>query len=149
MPKPLTVEPSRPGRGFAQPAMTRRRRLAVCLLALALATVGAVLFRASNMPLAQASATKSSFSAQELQAFARAARDVFAIRQAYAPKVQSARSEIDARDFIVAAEREMGEAIGRQGMTVARYNEILKAAQRDPALAARIQSFVDKDAAGR
>ena len=42
----------------------------------------------------------------------------------------------------------MGEAIGRQGMTVVRYNEILKAAQRDPSLAARIQALVDKDAAG-
>jgi hypothetical protein len=129
--------------------MTGRRRLAVGLLALAVAAIGAAPFRAADEALAQKPMATASYSAKELQAFARAAREVFAIRQAYAPRVQSARSEIDARDFIVAAEKEMGEAIGRQGMTVARYNEILKAAQRDPALAARIQSFVDKAADGR
>jgi hypothetical protein len=87
--------------------------------------------------------------AKELQSFARAAREVFRIRQAFAPKVQSARSEMDARDFIVSAEKEMGVAIRREGLTVDRYNEILKAAQRDAALAARIQSLVDKAAAGK
>lgn len=88
-------------------------------------------------------------SAEELQNFARAAREVFRIRQAYAPKVQAAGSEMNARDFIVAAEREMGNAIRHEGLTVERYNEILRAAQRDPALAARIQALVDKAAAGK
>jgi hypothetical protein len=129
--------------------MTGQRRLAVGLLALAVVAIDAAPFRAADEALAQKPTATASYSAKELQAFARAAREVFAIRQAYAPRVQSARSEIDARDFIVAAEKEMSEAIGRQGMTVARYNEILKAAQRDPALAARIQSFVDKAADGR
>jgi hypothetical protein len=84
----------------------------------------------------------------ELQSFARAARAVFRVRQAYAPKVQSARSEMDARDFIVSAQKEMEEAIRREGMKVDRYNEILKLAQRDPALAGRIQELVDKAARG-
>lgn len=88
-------------------------------------------------------------SAKELERFARAAREVFRIRQAYAPKVQAAGSEMNARDFIVAAEREMGNAIRHEGLTVERYNEILRAAQRDPALAGRIQSLVDKAAAGK
>ena len=87
-------------------------------------------------------------SAAELQSFARAARAVFRVRQAFAPKVQSARSEMDARDFIVSAQKEMEEAIRREGMTVDRYNEILKLAQRDPALAGRIQELVDKAARG-
>lgn len=133
----------------ARAAMTGGRFVAAGLLALAAATAGAAPFWPPERAMAQASAAKAPISAQELQAFARAAREVFRIRQAYAPKVQAARSEIDARDFIVAAEREMGEAIGREGMTVDRYNEILKAAQRDPALAARIQSFVDKGAGGK
>jgi len=85
----------------------------------------------------------------ELKSFADAAREVFRIRQAFAPKVQSAKSEMDARDVIVAAEKEMGKAIRRAGLTVARYNEILRAAQRDPSLAGRIQALVDKAAAGK
>jgi hypothetical protein len=88
-------------------------------------------------------------SAKELERFARAAREVFRVRQAYAPKVQAAGSEMNARDYIVAAEREMGNAIRGEGLTVERYNEILRAAQRDPALAGRIQSLVDKAAAGK
>jgi hypothetical protein len=55
---------------------------------------------------------------------------------------------MDARDFIVSAQKEMEEAIRREGMKVDRYNEILKFAQRDPALAGRIQELVDKAARG-
>ena len=84
--------------------------------------------------------------AGELQSFAVAARAVFRIRQAYAPKVQAARSEIDARDYIVAAQSEMESAIRKAGLTVERYNQILKAAQRDASLASRIQALVDKAA---
>jgi len=84
--------------------------------------------------------------AKELRSFANAARAVFRIRQAYAPKVQAAHSEMDARDFIVAAQKEMEGAIRREGMTVSRYNDILKLAQRDAALAGRIQELVDKAA---
>ena len=43
----------------------------------------------------------------------------------------------------------MEAAIRREGMTVARYNEILAAAQRNGVLAARIQELVDKAAAGK
>jgi hypothetical protein len=129
--------------------MTAAHGIAAVILAAAVA--------ASALPAAVA-ATKAEgvarneatpASAHELQAFARAAREVFRVRKAYAPKVQSAKSEIDARDFIVSAEKEMGEAIRHEGLTVARYNEILKAAQRDAALAARIQTLVDKAAAGK
>lgn len=88
----------------------------------------------------------ASLSAKELQSFANAARAVFRIRQAYAPKVQAAHSEMDARDVIVSAQKEMEDAIRRAGMTVKRYNDILKLAQRDAALAARIQALVDKAA---
>jgi Domain of unknown function (DUF4168) len=129
--------------------MRMRRLLIAGLAALAVVAFGPGPTVGAGTANAQApSAAKTKISPKELQAFARAAREVFRVRQAYAPKVQSAKSEIGARDFIVAAEKEMGEAIGRQGLTVARYNEILKAAQRDPSLAARIQALVDRDAAG-
>ena len=61
----------------------------------------------------------------------------------------SGRSEIDASEHIVAAQQAMEAAIRREGMTVARYNEILAAAQRNGVLAARIQELVDKAAAGK
>jgi len=128
--------------------MRRRRLLFAGLVVLAVAGSGHVPPVTGPAAAQAPSAAKAKIAPKELQSFARAAREVFHIRQTYAPKVQSARSEIDARDFIVAAEKEMGEAIGSQGMTVARYNEILKAAQRDPSLAARIQALVDKEAAG-
>ena len=87
--------------------------------------------------------------ADDLRSFARAAREVFRIRQAYAPKVLAAHSEIDASSHIVSAQREMEAAIRNEGLTVRRYNEILEAAQRNSTLAARIQELVDKEAAGR
>ena len=129
--------------------MTGRQHLATALLALAVAASWHLPVPNSGAARAQAPAAGNPMPARELQSFARAAREVFRVRQAYAPKVQSARSEIDARDFIVSAEKEMGEAIRREGLTVDRYNEILKAAQRDASLAARIQALVDKPADGK
>lgn len=122
----------------------------IAMAALAAAALGAgwpVVARAADSPV-RIQAENQALSTAELQSFARAARAVFRVRQAFAPKVQSARSEMDARDFIVSAQKEMEEAIQREGMTVDRYNEILKLAQRDPALAGRIQELVDKAARG-
>jgi len=119
----------------------------LCALALIFGAPATV--AAASKASATIEAAMKPVSAKELEGFARAAREVFRIRQAYAPKVQAAGSEMNARDFIVAAEREMGNAIRHEGLTVERYNEILRAAQRDPALAARIQSLVDKAAAGK
>lgn len=89
------------------------------------------------------------FPRDDLECFARAARQVFRIRQTYAPKVQAAQSEIDASGHIVSAQREMEAAIRNEGLTVRRYNEILEAAQRNSTLAGRIQELVDREAAGR
>jgi hypothetical protein len=96
-----------------------------------------------------AQADADTIPADDLRSFARAAREVFRIRQAYAPKVQAAHSEIDASGHIVSAQREMEAAIRNEGLTVRRYNEILEAAQRNSVLATRIQELVDKEAAGR
>jgi hypothetical protein len=117
------------------------------IAAVALGAVSPAAPRAADSPV-RVQADTPAPSPAELQSFASAARAVFRVRQAYAPKVQSARSEMDARDFIVSAQKEMEEAIRREGMKVDRYNEILKLAQRDPALAGRIQELVDKAARG-
>jgi len=124
------------------------RPLRLAAMVLAVAALGAwqpaLASAAGSHGVAQLDA--ASIPAKELQSFANAARAVFRIRQAYAPKVQAAHSEMDARDFIVAAQKEMEDAIRREGMSVARYNDILKLAQRDAALAGRIQELVDKAA---
>lgn len=132
----------------------RVRGLALALAAVSSAGLWALV--ASWTPAAAAGDTNAAsqadadnIPAEELPSFARAAREVFSVRQAYAPKVQAARSEIDASEHIVAAQKAMEAAIRREGMTVARYNEILAAAQRNSVLAARIQELVDKAAAGK
>lgn len=124
-------------------------RLLLLLFAIGPILSAPTIATAANKASAAVEPATKPVSAKELERFARAAREVFRIRQAYAPKVQAAGSEMNARDFIVAAEREMGNAIRHEGLTVARYNEILRAAQRDPALAGRIQALVDKAAAGK
>ena len=121
--------------------------LAFCVIGLPVSNPDSAV-AASKADAAVEPATKP-VTAMELASFARAAREVFRIRQVYAPKVQAAGSEMNARDFIVAAERDMGNAIRHEGLTVERYNEILRAAQRDPALAGRIQAQVDKAATGK
>ena len=127
--------------------MTALRLLAIGLLAAGLVAPAGVGAQTAGGSKPSTPGAEVSIQDKELQAFAMAAREVFRIRQDFAPKVQSATSEIDARDIIVAAEKEMSDVIRGEGLTVARYNEILKAAQGDPALAARIQTLVDKAAA--
>lgn len=123
--------------------------MAVAFLVLLALSLSAPAATAAGKSDAVAQADADKVPAAELQAFARAARAVFSIRQAYAPKVQAAHSEIDASGHILAAQKEMEAAIGREGMTVVRYNEILEAAQRNSVLAARIQTLVDKAAQGQ
>jgi hypothetical protein len=125
------------------------RGLAVAVLVLLALTPWAPLATAAGKSDAVAQTDADKVPAPELQAFARAARAVFSIRQAYAPKVQAAHSEIDASGHILTAQKEMEAAIRREGMSVVRYNEILEAAQRNSVLAARIQTLVDKAAQGR
>ena len=126
--------------------MTAGRLLVAGLLALGLAVSAGYGARAAGEAKSTATDTVKEIQEKELHDFAKAAREVFRIRQTFAPKVQSATSEMDARDMIVQAEEEMSAVIRREGLTVDRYNQILKAAQRDPALAARIQKLVDKAA---
>lgn len=128
--------------------MTARSRIAIAI-AIALWAVLACPLPAAfaaNGQERQGQVDAKPIASGELESFAVAAREVFRIRQAFAPKVQAAQSEIDARDFIVAAQSAMEDAIRDAGLSVARYNQILRAAQRDASLASRIQVLVDKAA---
>ena len=82
--------------------------------------------------------------AAQLQSFATAAKQVFEIRQKYAPQVQAAGSEQEARAVIVAAQGEMRKAIETSGLSVERYQEIIEAAEADPKLADEIQGMIEK-----
>ena len=93
--------------------------------------------------LLKAQANPATFSATQLQQFAKAAQQVFKIRQKYAPDVRAAGNEKDARALIDKAQAEMTTAIEKEGMTIAQYNTIIEAAQKDPALAGEIQKIMD------
>ena len=69
---------------------------------------------------------------------------MFQIRQKYAPDVQAAGNEKDARAIIDTAQAEMTKAIEKEGMTIEGYNQIISAAQKDPALAGEIQKIMDQ-----
>ena len=112
--------------------------LAACVFAAptaARADSGAWLFQAQAKP--------ATFSATQLQQFAKAAQQVFEIRQKYAPDVRAASSEKDAHALIDKAQAEMTKAIEKEGMTIGQYNTIIEAAQKDPALAGEIQKIMD------
>ena len=93
--------------------------------------------------LLQAQAKPATFSATQLQQFAKAAQQVFKIRQKYAPDVRAANNDKDAHALIDKAQAEMTKAIEKEGMTIAQYNKIIEAAQKDPALAGEIQKIMD------
>ena len=91
----------------------------------------------------QVQAKPSTFTATQLQQFAKAAQQVFKIRQKYAPDVRAASNEKDAHALIDKAQAEMTKAIEKEGMTIGQYNTIIEAAQKDPALAGEIQKIMD------
>ena len=97
----------------------------------------------SGASLLQVQAKPSTFTAKQLQQFAKAAQQVFEIRQKYAPDVRAASSEKDAHALIDKAQAEMTKAIEKEGMTIGQYNTIIEAAQKDPALAGEIQKIMD------
>ena len=98
----------------------------------------------SGARLLEVQATPSTFTAKQLQQFAKAAEQVFKIREKYAPDVRAAGTEKDARALIETAQAEMTTAIKKEGMTIEQYNKIIEAAQKDPALAGEIQKIMDK-----
>lgn len=83
-------------------------------------------------------APKKNYSDKQLNAFAAAAKAVFAVRKKYAPQFQAAADDTAKKKVITAARQEMETAIKGKGLTVEQYNEVLVAAKDDKVLADKL-----------
>lgn len=92
----------------------------------------------------KATAPKSNFSEKRLNDFAAAAKEVFAIRQKYAPKFEAAGNDADKKEIVQQARGEMEQAIKGKGLTIEQYNEVLVAAKDDQALADKLGKLMDE-----
>ena len=91
----------------------------------------------------KAAAPKANFSEKRLNDFAAAAKEVFAIRQKYAPQFEAAGNETDKKQIVQQARGEMEQAIKGKGLTIDQYNEVLVAAKDDQALADKLGKMMD------
>ena len=86
---------------------------------------------------------KSKISEKRLNDFVAAAKDVFAIRQKYAPKFKAAKDDTEKRQVLQTARGEMQSAIENRGLTIQQYNDVLVAAKSDHDLADRIGKMLE------
>jgi len=91
----------------------------------------------------KATAPKSKISEKRLNDFVAAAKDVYAIRQKYAPKFKDAKDDAEKRTVLQTARGEMQQAIENRGLTVEQYNDVLVAAKGDQQLADRIGKMLE------
>lgn len=92
----------------------------------------------------KAAAPKSNFSDKRLNDFAAAAKEVFEIRQKYAPKFEAAGNDADKKEIVQQARGEMEQAIKGKGLTIEQYNEVLVAAKDDQVLAEKLGKLMDE-----
>ena len=81
---------------------------------------------------------QTSFSEEQIDAFAAAAQDVTRLQQEYDTKLQTAGNEQEVETLRGEAADAMMNVLEDQGLTPEEYNSILQAAQADPALYAAI-----------
>ncbi len=67
-------------------------------------------------------------------------RQTVTIRQKYAERAQSAKSQQDEQTLATQAQTEMVQAVSDQGLTVQQYNQVIQMAQADPSLKQRLLS---------
>jgi Domain of unknown function (DUF4168) len=97
----------------------------------------------ADEPMPSASVPKAKISEKRLNDFVAAAKDVYAIRQKYAPKFKDAKDDGEKQQVLQTARGEMKSAIENRGMTVEQYNDVLVAAKGDQELAERIGKMLD------
>ena len=115
--------------------------VAAALVAAALSLSAAPSMAADEQP--NTVAPKAKISEKRLNDFVAAAKEVFAIRQKYAPQFKAAKDDTEKRQVVQSAQGEMKKAIQNRGMTVEQYNEVLVAAKDDKELADRIGKMMD------
>jgi hypothetical protein len=67
-----------------------------------------------------------------------ALRDVVQIKQSYAQRLQSAKTPTEQQDLSKQASGEATASITHHGLTIDQYNQVIHAAQNDPALKERV-----------
>lgn len=67
-----------------------------------------------------------------------ALREVAQIKQSYAQRLQSAKTPTEQQDLSKQASGEATASIAHHGLTVDQYNQVIHAAQTDPALKQRV-----------
>jgi len=70
----------------------------------------------------------------------KALRNMSAIRQEYAAKAQSTKSQQEQKQLTDHAQSDMTKAISDQGLSVQQYNQVIQMAQADPNLKQRLLS---------
>ncbi len=67
-----------------------------------------------------------------------ALRDVVQIKQSYAQRLQAAKTPTEQQDLSKQASGEAVASISHHGLTIDQYNQVIHAAQADPALKQRV-----------
>ena len=85
----------------------------------------------------------------KLKSFAVAFLGVTKVSQTYKPRIEAAQSDADRQTLQKEAGQEMMEAVNEAGgINIDEYNQIIQAAQTDPALAQKINTHIT-EAAGQ
>jgi poly-D-alanine transfer protein DltD len=85
---------------------------------------------------------QSEISADEIVSFAKAQNQVENIPQKYQTRYSNAKDQAQQQKIVEEMNKEMVAAVQKEGLSVERYNEILTAAQNDPALQPRISEVM-------
>jgi hypothetical protein len=105
-----------------------------------LLTIG--LLASGQAALAQSGPAARPVSDAELKSFAGIVVEVRRIADTYHPRLEAAQTVREQQKIELAASDEMGRAVTQEGMTVERYQEILKETLRDPDLSAKVRRHI-------
>lgn len=118
-------------------------RVAALALALGAGTSSIALAQSSNgaRPASPPAAAAASITDQELKSFAVAALEVKKINDNYRPRYQSAGTPAEKQQVQKEATEKMSSAVQQKGLTVDKYNQIVRVAQADPQVAKTIDDY--------
>lgn len=120
-------------------------RLAIVAIPLALAGVGmpaSAEQSQDNGDLRLAQAEVGGFSQEKLQSYVAAVKEVQKVDEAWQPKLSGAESAEEIEEMTRQATDEMVGEIEAQGLTVAEYNSITRAAEQDQQLYDHIMTLL-------
>lgn len=122
--------------------------LATAMLGLgSLVSVSAAQEATSPVPQTESAAPAAAVDDGKLKSFAVAFLGVTKVSQTYKPKIEAAQSDADRQTLQKEAGQEMVEAVNEAGgINLEEYNQIIEAAQTDPALAQKINTHITQAA---